>query len=196
MKKLFAFILAAGFATSAMATKQTENYNVDVKTSKITWLGKKVTGEHTGAVALKGGSLIVEGDKITGGKFEVDLNTMTCSDIENAEYNGKLIGHLKSDDFFSAEKFPTATLVIKKAEYKDATNVEFTADLTIKGITKEIKFSSVAKVSGAKLAAKSTIVVDRTLFDIKYGSASFFESIGDKAIENNFTLDVTLVAVK
>jgi polyisoprenoid-binding protein YceI len=170
-------------------------YKVDNSQSKVTWLGKKVTGEHSGGINIADGKLITNGKSIQGGTFNIDMSSITNTDMQG-EYSDKLVGHLKSDDFFSTEKFPKATLVITKVTPKGKDQYDVKGNLTIKGITKAIAFPATIQNGGDKLTAKAKIIVDRTLYDIRYGSGSFFDNLGDKAIDNNFELNVNLVAKK
>lgn len=167
-------------------------YTVDVAKSSVTWLGKKVAGSHNGTISLKSGSLAIDGAKLTGGSFVIDMTS-----IKDADGSEKLEGHLKADDFFGAEKFPTATFVITKVAGSGA-NVTITGNLTIKGTTKPVSFPATVAVNtdGTVSAVAGKITVDRTKYDIKYGSKSFFDSIGDKAIDDNFEIGVKLVAKK
>lgn len=196
MKRNGLFI-AVIFAFLAMAfTAGTTEYKVDAKQSKVVWLGKKVTGEHTGGINIADGKLISDGKTFTGGSFTIDMNSVTCTDVADAAYNEKFVGHLKSDDFFSTAKFPKSTFVITKitSTGKDQYNVK--GNLTIKGITKELEFPATIQTVGNQIKAKAKIVVNRTLYDIKYGSGSFFDNLGDKAINDDFELNVDLVAAK
>lgn len=170
--------------------------SVNSAESNVKWLGKKVTGEHFGSIQIAMGDLQFDGDKLTGGSFEIDMNSITNTDIENQEYSQKLVGHLKSDDFFGVEKFPAASFVITKVAPKSANKYHVTGDLTIKGITKSIEFPVEISLNGSKATASASITVDRSNFDIRYGSGSFFDDLGDKMIYDDFTLDVTLVANK
>jgi polyisoprenoid-binding protein YceI len=186
MKNLKSIALALVVVLSTLSvTAQTKNINTT--TSSIEWLAKKVTGQHNGTVNFKDGALIFKGKKLNGGIFTVDMPTLTSTDL-TGEYLGKLNGHLKSPDFFSTEKFPTAKLVFKKIGTKSPNVYTVTADLTIKGITNPVTFD--LTVNGN--TATTTFMVDRTKYDIKYNSKSFFESIGDKAIYDEFELKVNL----
>jgi len=161
--------------------------SINTSTSTIEWLAKKVTGQHNGTVNFKDGALVFKGKKLKGGTFTVDMTSLTATDL-SGEYQGKLNGHLKADDFFGTDKFPTAKLVFKKIGTKSANVYKVTADLTIKGITKPVIFD--LTVNGD--TASTTFNVDRTKYDIKYNSKSFFGSIGDKAINDEFELKVNL----
>jgi polyisoprenoid-binding protein YceI len=181
--KAIAVALLVAFGTTVAA----QSKKIDAAKSSINWLAKKVTGEHSGTVNLKEGTLVFKGGKVSGGSFIVDMKSVTATDL-TGEYLGKLNGHLKSEDFFNVEKFPTATLVFKKIAAKASGVYTVTANLTIKGITKPITFD----LTTTSNSATTTLMVDRTIYDIKYGSKSFFDSIGDKAIDNEFELKVAL----
>jgi len=194
MKKINSILLlVAVVALSAFkAPVKPITYTVDAAKSTITWLGKKVTGSHNGTISLKSGSLIVDGKNVTGGSFVIDM-----ASIKDADGSEKLEGHLKADDFFGSAKFPTSTFVITKVAGSGA-NLTVTGNLTIKGIVKPLTFPATVTTNGdgtvSALAGK--ITVDRTKYDIRYGSKSFFDSIGDKAIDDNFEISVKLVAKK
>ncbi len=161
--------------------------NVDVAKSKITWKGYKVTGSHEGTIALKSGALKFEGDKLVGGNFSIDMNSITTTDIQG-EYAKKLDGHLKSDDFFGVANHPTASLNITKAKANGKNAYTVTGDLKIKGQSHPITFEM--SVYGSK--ATANLKIDRTKYDIKYGSSSFFDNLKDKAIYDEFDLVVDL----
>jgi polyisoprenoid-binding protein YceI len=190
---LLAVTALSAFAFTEISTKSI-NYDIDAKTTKTTWLGKKVTGEHSGAINISKGTITSDGKTITGGTFEIDMNSITCTDLADPEWNKKLVGHLKADDFFGVEKFPTSKFELTKAVLKSENNYDVTGKLTIKGITNEVTFPAMIKMDGKTLVTVAKITVDRTKFDIKYGSASFIEGIGDKAIKDDFELNVNLVA--
>jgi len=175
------FVAAASISVNAQTKK------IDVKASTIKWVGKKVTGEHSGTVNFKEGAVVFKGKKLAGGNFTVDMTSLTSTDL-TGEYQGKLNGHLKADDFFGTDKFPTSKLVFKTISAKSADVYAVTADLTIKGITKPVSFDITVKGNTATTAFK----VDRTKYDIKYGSGSFFDGLGDKTINDEFELAVAL----
>jgi len=172
------------------------DYVVGKAASKVKWEGKKVTGKHTGTISFDNGVLNVSKDKVTGGSFVIDMKTIVDEDLTDPEWNKKLIGHLSSDDFFSVAKFPQASMVINKITSLSGDDYHFQADLTIKGIKKPVEFNAKVKVNGDKLSAQGIITVNRTLYDIKYGSGSFFQGLGDKMISDDFTLEFDVVATK
>ncbi|GET20565.1 YceI family protein [Prolixibacter denitrificans] len=187
-----AVVLALLVLTVAPAFAQ--SYQVDTNASTVKWTGKKVAGSHHGTIALKEGELEMKGNQLIGGSVVVDMTTIKDLDLTDPEWNQKLVGHLRSNDFFGVEKFPVSRLVIKKVESKGGNLYHVTGDLTIKGITKPVEFDSSILVTGNKLEATGTIPVDRTKYGIKYGSGSFFSNLGDKMIDDVFTLDFSLVA--
>ena len=174
-------------------------YKVDVAKSDVKWHAKKVTGEHKGNISLNSGQLEVQGNKVVGGTFAFDMNSITCSDITDAEYNQKFVGHLKSDDFFGVEKNPTATFKITSVKpiagaAAGAANTTVSGDLTIKGITKTVSFPATVTVKDGVANAKADVTVDRTKFDIRYRSNNFFENLGDKAIYDDFVVSLDITA--
>lgn len=165
-----------------------QDYKADVKKTEIKWEGKKVTGKHDGFIKLKSGMLQMKDGNITGGRFTIDMTTITNTDLENPSTNKKLVDHLKSDDFFGVEKYPTAQFIITKAEPFENYRAEITGDITIKGITHPITFN----VMQAPNSYIATIVIDRSKFNVRYGSGSFFDNLGDNLIYDDFTLNVKL----
>jgi polyisoprenoid-binding protein YceI len=193
---------AAKTSNKEAKTAAATTYKIDPAQSNMTWNGKKVTGEHNGTVKISQGEILVNKNQVVGGNVLVDMNSIVDLDITDAEYNKKLIGHLKSDDFFSTEKHPTATFKVNsvtpiKGAKAGAANYNVNGNLTIKGITKPVTFPAVVNVQGNTITAKSdAITLDRTKWDIRYGSKSFFANIGDKAIHDDFTVQFNLVAKK
>ncbi len=192
MKKL---LLLPLLAILAMAAKVADTYNVDTASSSIVWTGYKVTGKHTGAVKVKNGTLSWDAGKLTGGSFDIDMNSMTVVDL-TGESNTKLLNHLKSDDFFSVATHPVASFKITSA--KEITDPakgthEITGDLTIKGVTNAITFPATVTVNGKEAVAKADIKLDRTKWNIRYGSGKFFENLGDKMISDDFELKLHIV---
>lgn len=182
--KTIALALLVAFGTTTV-TAQTKK--VDVSKSQINWVGKKVTGQHEGTINLQDGALVFKGKKLTGGNFTVDMSTISTTDL-SGKGKTSLDGHLKAEDFFGTDKYPTSKLVFKTIADKGNNTYTVTADLTIKEITNPITFDVVVN----KGVAKTKLTVDRTKYDIKYGSGSFFDGLGDKTISDNFELNVAL----
>lgn len=186
--KAISLILSFVVLLSIQAISQ--KVNVDPSKSKIHWTGKKVVGgSHNGELKVKSGELEMKNDQITKGKIVVDMQSLTNTDLEDKEYNAKLVGHLKSDDFFSVEKYPTATFDVKKATRFNNGKSVIIGEITIKGIKKPVT-AEVTKKNDYTYT--TNITLDRSQFDVRYGSNSFFDNLGDKAIDNNFILEITI----
>lgn len=194
MKKAGLITLIITILLGQLSAQQT--WKADAAASKIEWNGKKVLGEHYGTINLKEGWLSKKGDAVTGGEFVVDMTTLVDIDIKDEGTRAKLEGHLKSDDFFGVSKYPLSKLVIKGESKVSNGTVSLKGDLTIKDKTNPVEFTAKESVSGDVVTYTATLVVDRTLYDIKYGSGKFFTDIGDKAIYDEFTLTVNLVVKK
>lgn len=162
---------------------------IDVAKSSINWVGKKITGEHEGSVKFKDGYLVFKDNKLAGGSFTADMTSLSNTD-QTGSSKQKLEGHLKSEDFFNTANYTTSMLTFKSIASKGNNTYLINADLTIKGITNPIQFD-LAIVGKNK--ATASLNINRTKYDIKYGSGSYFDDLGDKTIYDDFELNVTLV---
>lgn len=181
---IFAGVIAltlVAFSTSI------EKKKVNVEASQITWTGEKLTGSHEGTIDLEDGYFEMENGKLTGGEFTADMSSIVVTDLEG-DSKKKLEGHLNSDDFFGTSNYPTAKFVINTAAEKSNGVYGISGDLTIKGKTNPIAFDLEMNDD----TATTTLVIDRTKYDIRYGSGSFFDDLGDKTIYDEFTLDIML----
>lgn len=163
--------------TEAEKEMVTGAFELSAENTKITWVAKKVTGQHNGNVDAEG-RVKIQDNLITGAEISVDLTSITVQDVKDAESNSDLVNHLKSPDFFDVEKHPRAKLDISRAYEIDNDQYEFEGILTIKGIANKVtgRYSvNAGKIAGA-------FEFDRSKFDIRYRSASFFEDLGDKMI--------------
>ncbi len=198
MKKSIAIVLGVLVTASTVLAGTVKGektaFEIDTKASKITWNAKKVTGEHTGNVTLDKGKVWVEKSAVVGANINIDMTSISCTDLTDAEWNKKLVGHLKSDDFFSVEKHPGATFEITSV--KKASNGDYTVNgkLTLKGITNEINFPAKVNLANGVVKANGTAKLDRTKWDIRYGSGKFFEGLGDKMIYDEFEITFDLTA--
>ena len=169
---------------------------VDLENSNINWIGRKVTGEHSGTLNLSDGFVIWNGKSITGGKITFDMTSIQNTDIESREWKEKLEKHLMAEDFFFANSFPHANLEIKNlsqtVDESSEVNNQIIANLTIRGITHEIIFPLEISQSKSIYYAEGTIDINRTLFNINYKSGTLFENLGDRLIYDNFTIQFSL----
>ena len=179
------------------ASNSGEKLNLVSSESKLEWIGKKVTGQHNGTVEIVNGDLFLDNGKLTGGSFDIDFRTTKVLDIEDPESNAKLTSHLKSPDFFAAETFPIGKFeILSLAPLSDGSqnNYIVSGNLSIKNITKEIKFPVNVKVNGGSVIASADFNIDRTLWDINFRSGKFYENLGDKLINDNINLKFNITA--
>ena len=168
-----------------------QKVEVNPKVSSVEWHGKKIGSKHEGNIQLKSGFFELKDNQIVEGKFVIDMTTITNTDLKNEGYNQKLVGHLKSDAFFGVEQYPTASFVITKSSEFINGKATITGDITIKGKTESISF----EVARAGEEFRSKVEIDRAKFDVRYDSNSFFDNLGDKAIDDIFTLDIKLIVI-
>lgn len=166
---------------------------VDVTKSKLEWTGRKLGGEHYGEIRLSSGQLAFKKGKLTEGSFEIDMTSITCTDLTDEKSNRRLVDHLKSEDFFSVGRFPKATLVITNVQFKSLNEYAVTGALTIKGKTNAIVFPAIIN---EQREAEANLVFDRSKFDVKFGSQSFFENLGDKLVYDEVEMKVKLVLMQ
>ena len=145
---------------------------------------------------MKSGEFTIKDNKIVSGKFSIDMSTITDNDITNETWNKKLVDHLKSDDFFSVEKFPESTFVVTESGDFSKGSAMVKGNITIKGITQPIEFRVTLQQKDDDMKVYANVVIDRTKFDIRYGSGSFFTDLGDKTIYDEFNLKINLLATK
>lgn len=188
MKKRILNGLVASVIVLTTLSFATMNKEVNVKESTVTWTGKKVTGSHDGTIQLQSGHFKVADDgKLIGGEFVMDMTSIVNNDL-SGESKGKLEGHLKSEDFFGVEKYPTAKLIITSVAKKGEGTYGVVANLTIKDKTNPVTFD----LNWKENEASTKLSIDRSKFDVRYGSGSFFDDLGDKTIYDNFDLEVNL----
>jgi len=186
MKKTFLLFLISALLIFNLDAQQ--NLTADAGKTKLEWLGEKVTGKHEGTINLQSGSLSLKDNKIQAGEFIIDMNSIAVSDN-----NERLAGHLKSDDFFGVEKFPTAKLVLSESTSFEKGTATVKGNLTIKGVTNPVEFKAAYQKKDDGTWFFANIVVDRTKYNIRYGSGSFFDNLGDKTIYDEFKLKVSLL---
>lgn len=202
MKKLalvFLFCSFIGLAGIVAEDLHVDVYHVDVNNSSVEWFASKFTGKHNGTVRLSGGEINNNHGQLSG-SLSIDMNSIQDTDLKDEKMNAKLTNHLKSEDFFHAEKFPKSTFVITSitplAEVKEGLTHNVKGNLTIKDKTNPISFNASIITQESKMICVGSAVVDRSKFDVRYGSKSFFEDIGDKVIYDEFTIKFNVIATK
>ena len=181
--KNLAAILTLSFMIFSFTSIDGDKKEIKLESSKVVWKGYKVSGSHKGIISIKSGHLNFDKEILTGGYFEIDMSTIIVTDLEG-EYKGNLEGHLKSDDFFGVEKFPSASLNFTEVKSTGENSYKVTGDITIKGNTESISFN----LSVYRNKANASLKIDRTKFDVRYGSTSFFDGLKDKAIYDEFDI--------
>ncbi|MBD1428009.1 YceI family protein [Sphingobacterium litopenaei] len=184
---LFAFFILFNLAAYA---QKSETFVVNPTKSLVKWAGKKIVGGNTeGTILVSKGSLVFSNKQLKFGEIVMDAKS-----INSEKAPSRLVAHLKNEDFFDVEKFPTGTFVITSVK-TEKTTAQVSGKMTIKGITKDLSFPAEITYGKDVVVAKATgVKVNRTLFDVKYRSGSIFSGLGDGAIEDDFVLDITLVA--
>ena len=192
---LAATIPEEGSNEGSEPTSARTSYTVKNMDASIIWTGGKVIGgSHTGSLELKENSLEFMGKDLVGGSFVADMNTMEVTDLSGSSAE-KLNRHLKSDDFFGVSNYPESTFIIsdvkagsEKGEYM------VTGDLTIKSTSLPISFPVQMTWEGNQAIASAKIKVNRADFDVRHGSGRFFSGLGDRAIKDEFMMDVRIVS--
>ena len=197
MKKIlfsltFSLLTALSFATNP----HIDNVRVSSESSTIKWIGSKIASSHEGNVNIQKGSLAIDHGTLVGGEFSIDMNSIVCTDLEPNKGGNKIVKHLKNEDFFNVNEFPLAYVKIIRAVRGTSNTYKIIADLTIKGITKPITFQADVNINGKNFLATANMKIDRTKWDIKYGSGSFFDNLGDRAILDDIEFDIYLLSVK
>jgi hypothetical protein len=178
-------------------------YEADTERSYLEWIGSKPTGTHHGTLKVKSGELMAHDGEITGGKFILDMTSIVNHDLEDPEMNAKLVNHLHSDDFFSTEKYPEGVFEITEVVPFDGQIADgeivpthtIAGNLTIKDITRNIRFNAMVDYNESEITAESVpFVINRAEYDIRFKSKSFFENLQDDFIHDDIGLKIKLVA--
>lgn len=187
-----------GDAKAVADTSASASYSVNTSESTVSWEGSKVASSHTGTFAVSGGNISMDKGKVVGGKFEIDMASLTCTDLKAGDGKEDLEGHLKSPDFFDIAAHPTATFVITKvtelAGDASANSLVY-GNLNLKGVEKGIAFKAMINDKGQGVSVVSPeFSINRTDFGMKYGSATFVDVVKDRAINDNVKLSINLSA--
>jgi len=194
MKRIAFTLLSLAFIVGTSSFRKGDTaYTVDTEASQLKWTGYHLAKsyEHAGLIKLKSGKLTVNKGVITSGEFVADMNSITDTDITDAEKNGKLVNHLKSPDFFDVANNPEAKLVITKSTAAANGVLKATGDLTIRGITKTIEFDAKLTETGKQVEATADLKITRTDFKVMYGW-----NVENAVLSGEFRLEVKLVAKK
>jgi polyisoprenoid-binding protein YceI len=182
---------------AAVAEATAVTYNTNTEKSMIEWEGFKPTGSHTGTIGIKEGSLEINNETIESGNFTIDMNSIIVTDIPaDKKGNGKLVGHLKHADFFNVETYPTAQFEVTGVETIEGKTM-LSGNLTLKDATNNISIPVSTVTKDGEIALTSeTFTIDRSKWNVEHKSKSFFDNLGDKFINDEIELKITLVAEK
>ncbi len=189
--------IEASAAQTAVGTAGSQKLLVDTLKSTIAWQGFKPGGSHHGTLGIKSGELTLEGTELKTGTFVLDMNKIVNQDLTDQTMNAKLVGHLKSPDFFDVAKYPEGKFTITKTEkLKEGTNkFRVSGNLTLKEVTKNISFEmSVSKVGDSFIAKTATFTIDRTQWGVNYGSKNIFKDLKDSFINDGMEITITIAA--
>ena len=169
------------------------DYIVELNSSSIYWECNWLGGnKHDGGIYLDKGFISIKDDNKITGSFVVDMNTIDCFDIKNLGTKSKLVNHLKSDDFFDVDEYPNASLEIYSSENVKNNNFLFKGGLTIKGITSSVEMNGEVEKVELGYSANIKLVFDRSKFNVRYRSASFFNDLGDRIISDEVFLNIKI----
>jgi len=194
---LFVKVFIAIIVILDMSIAQIDTLYLNPNESSIRWVGDKVSGSHDGTINLLSGVVYIKDDLVIGGDVSIDMHSISCSDIDNPDWNLSLVNHLKSDDFFGVQSFPISffkMIQITKMQNFYNHNYYVQGDLVIKGITNKIACpTSINKTENGKWMCSGSLIIDRTKWGIKYKSNSYIENLGDKAIYDDFKIEFILI---
>ena len=188
LSPVFIFISFFAFAQTTI--------EVNTEASNVKWKGSKIYKSHEGTIDIQSGHLIVDGSRLQGGEFVIDMRTIVNTDIESERGRSNLEAHLANEDFFDVDNHATSHLIIKKVDWIEETAYKLVGELIIKGISNQITFNADVKIKKSAFLAMANIKIDRTRWDIKYKSNSVFSELGEKAILDEIEFDVFLLSVK
>jgi polyisoprenoid-binding protein YceI len=197
MKRTILMLAVVFFITFSFQSIKKVNYKVNTNSSTINWKGFKPTGSHFGTIDLSNGNFILNDEKIVGGEFTINMNSIVDLDMPaDNKYNAKLVGHLKSEDFFDVLKYPNGGFQIKGTEKKDGKTL-IKGELTLKGITHRVSFLADLSLKDDQLTLKrETFKIDRAKWNIRYKAKSFFNDLKDKFINDEMEISIEVVAHK
>ncbi len=172
-------------------------YSVVIDRTELSWIGKEISTKiHTGTLNLSDGTIQIIDENTINGNITIDMSSINVTDLQGRAKE-MLEGHLRSADFFEVENYPNATLNFKSKSYNKLKNlIDFEGQLIIKDISNPIFFSATLIESSPYLKAKSILSFDRSKYNVRFRSGSFFENLGDKLILDDIDVNIVLVTEK
>lgn len=181
----------------AVTEAESQKYIADVAASTIEWKGFKPTGSHNGTILIENGVLNLKDGKLNSGTFLIKMNLIKVLDIpEEDEGNAKLVGHLKNADFFDVENHPTAAFEITGVTETEG-KMMLSGNLTLKETKNNVTFPvTITNTDNTVTLTSETFTIDRSKWNVKYGSKSFFDNLGDKFINDDIEIKINVTANK
>ncbi|HEX6223696.1 MAG TPA: YceI family protein [Chryseolinea sp.] len=171
-------------------------FEIQKESSTVNWTGKKVLGLHTGTINISRGQIDISNGKVNASEVVIDMTSLTITDITDPQTLQDFRSHLWNDDFFSIETYRTAALKIQHGELVGDSEYKLIGQLTIKDITRSVTFLARIEILTDSLYSTGELPVDRTLYNIRYGSGKFIDNLGDKLIYDEFVLQFKLIGQK
>ena len=189
MKTTFKFIITITLTLISISFSYSQSLTANKTQSLIRWYGEELTGKtHFGNLSFKEGRIGLQDGLIIGGNFVVNMTSLSVEDLSGGA-KARLEGHLRSDDFFSVDKYPDATLKISQKAKVEGDVQKLYGELTIKGIKHAVDFSIILV---DKKTATANLTFDRSKYNVRFRSGSFFENLGDKLILDDIRMEVSL----
>lgn len=176
------------------------SYRIDIENSTLEWIGRNLNKRHNGSIAVQTGELVIAGGKLSAGTIVLDMTAISCLDLQDPGWRDMLIQHLVSDDFFAVERYPTASFRLTGWEPQSEASPEapqgiVTGELTIRDVTRTISFlATVAPQQDGSIQAHAAFDIDRTLWNVCYGSCRLFEHLGMHLVHDMISLELFVVA--
>jgi polyisoprenoid-binding protein YceI len=179
---------------------QDGEYRIDPENSRLEWIGRNLGKRHNGWIAVRNGALLISGNKLAAGSIVLDMNSITNLDLQDPTWRDMLVLHLKSEDFFAVERFPDAAFRLNGWEASpgaasEAPDGVATGDLTIRDVTRPVSFPAiVATQPDGTIKAHAAVEIDRTLWNVCYGSCRLFERLGMHLVHDMISLELFVSA--
>jgi len=174
-------------------------HEIDIEKSQVVWTGRNINGSHTGTVRLKGGWLDLTAEHTASGELTLDMDSIANTDLADTSLNRMLVAHLKSDDFFDTATYPTATFHLRHVTLNPHArpgnvNADISGSLTLKGRMEELGFPALIEVlDGGAVSAEAHFDIDRTRWNVTYGSGKFYEGLGKHLVHDAISLGLRVV---
>ena len=174
------------------------SYPFDIEHSRVEWIGRNLNNRHLGRIDILNGELVIAAGRPVAGRVVLDMHSISNFDLQDLGYRNMLLSHLKSDDFFAVERFPTASFILTGWEAgpspgasPEAVSGIATGDLTIRDVTRPVCFPAVvAPQQDGGIKAHAAFDIDRTLWNVCYGSAKLFERLGMHLVHDLISLEL------